>query len=142
AASRPRAGRALDPREPRGPGIRVDAGVERGSAVGLEYDPLLAKLVVWAPDRESAIHRAQRALSEWVVLGVETNLPLLTEVLASEEFGSGRYATDLVGRLPRRDPGVPDAAWIAAALASGGASSARAARSGGAPPAPAAFRDA
>ncbi|HEY1251523.1 MAG TPA: biotin carboxylase N-terminal domain-containing protein [Thermoanaerobaculia bacterium] len=116
----PRSGRLLEYREPQGPGIRVDAGVERGSAVGVEYDPLLAKLVVWAPDREAAIHRARRALSEWVVLGVETNLPLLAEVLGSEAFVSGRYSTDLVAHLPRRPTEAPDAAWIAAALAGGG----------------------
>ncbi|MEP6995798.1 MAG: ATP-grasp domain-containing protein, partial [Acidobacteriota bacterium] len=114
----PRAGRILEYREPAGPGIRVDAGVERGSVVGLEYDPLLAKLIVWAPDRRAALGRARRALSEWVVLGVETNLPLLRRVLDSEAFASGRYATDLVSRLPPPDIApVPDAAWIAAALA-------------------------
>ncbi len=124
----PRSGRLLEYREPQGPGIRVDSGVDRGSTVGLEYDPLLAKLIVWAPDREAAIGRARRALSEWVVLGVETNLPLLSEVLASDAFASGRYSTDLVAGLPRKDPGAPDAAWIAAALAAAGGSSASAAR--------------
>ncbi|HEY4229756.1 MAG TPA: ATP-grasp domain-containing protein, partial [Thermoanaerobaculia bacterium] len=114
----PRSGRVLAWREPQGPGIRVDSGVDRGSTVGVEYDPLLAKLIVWGPDREAAIGRARRALSEWVVLGVETNLPLLNEVLGSEAFASGRYSTDLVGRLPRKHPSVGDAAWIAAALGS------------------------
>jgi acetyl/propionyl-CoA carboxylase alpha subunit len=114
----PRSGRLLEYREPQGPGIRVDSGVESGSVVGLEYDPLLAKLIVWAPDREAAIGRARRALAEWVVLGVETNLPLLAAVLDSEAFASGRYSTDLVARLPRRAQApAPDAAWIAAALA-------------------------
>ncbi|MFY9550118.1 MAG: ATP-grasp domain-containing protein, partial [Thermoanaerobaculia bacterium] len=114
----PRSGRILAWREPEGPGVRVDAGVEEGSVVGLEYDPLLAKLVIWAEDRETAIARARRALSEWVVLGLETNLPLLLEVLASPAFASGRYTTDLVQSLPRfRGEEPPDAAWIAAALA-------------------------
>jgi 3-methylcrotonyl-CoA carboxylase alpha subunit len=132
----PRAGRLLAYREPQGPGIRVDSGVERGSTVGVEYDPLLAKLIVWAPDREAAIHRAQRALSEWVVLGVETNLPLLSEVLASEAFASGRYTTDLVATLPRRGPAeAPDAAWIAAALAAGPGSSRTVPAKGAAAPA-------
>ena len=114
----PRSGRVLAWREPQGPGIRVDSGVDRGSTVGVEYDPLLAKLIVWGPDREAAIGRARRALSEWVVLGVETNLPLLSEVLGSDAFASGSYSTDLVGRLPRADPAVGDAAWVAAALSS------------------------
>jgi acetyl/propionyl-CoA carboxylase alpha subunit len=96
----------------------VDAGVERGSRVGVDYDPLLAKLVVHASDRSGAIERALRALQEWVVLGVETNGPLLQEVLRSDAFRSGDYSTDLVTSLPRSaPPPVPDAAWIAAALA-------------------------
>jgi len=113
----PRSGRLLEYREPQGPGVRVDSGVERGSVVGVEYDPLLAKLIVWAPDREAAIGRARRALEEWVVLGVETNLPLLQQVLGSDAFVTGRYDTDLVAGLPRRElVGAPDAVWIAAAL--------------------------
>jgi acetyl-CoA/propionyl-CoA carboxylase biotin carboxyl carrier protein len=102
---------------PSGPGVRVDAGFEEGSTVGLDYDPLLAKLVVSGPDRGSCLSRARRALADWIVLGVETNAPLLAAVLASEEFASGRYATDLVSRLPALPPSAPsDGAWIAAAL--------------------------
>ena len=115
----PRSGRILAWREPAGPGVRLDAGVEAGSVVGVEYDPLLAKLVLRAPDRGAAIARARRALSEWIVLGVETNQPLLAAVLSSPDFVSGRYSTDLVARLAPREPAgeAPDAAWIAAALA-------------------------
>jgi acetyl/propionyl-CoA carboxylase alpha subunit len=115
----PRAGRVLVYREPAGPGVRVDSGIEQGSVVGVEYDPLLAKLVVRAESRIAAIGRARRAVSEWVVLGVETNLPVLAAVLDAPEFVSGRYATDLVSRLPLAVSGseAPDAAWIAAALA-------------------------
>ena len=113
----PRSGRILAWEAPAGPGVRVDAGAEEGSAVGLDYDPLLAKLVVSAGDRASALARARRALGDWVVLGVETNRALLSSVLASEDFASGRYATDLVSRLAPPEPGAaPDAAWIAAAL--------------------------
>jgi acetyl/propionyl-CoA carboxylase alpha subunit len=97
--------------------VRVDAGVAAGTAVGVEYDPLLAKLAVHAADRGAAIARARRALSEWIVLGVETNAELLLDVLASPDFRSGRYSTELIARLRRRerptDP--PDAAWLAAA---------------------------
>ncbi len=118
----PRSGRLLAYEEPRGPGIRVDAGVAEGSAIGLDFDPLLAKLVVHAESRPAAVARARRALSEWVVLGVETNLPLLSAVLASPEFASGRYDTGLVARLPSRRGGhVPDAAWAVAGLALQGA---------------------
>ena len=115
--SLPRSGELLAYEEPSGPGVRVDAGVEKASRIGLDYDPLLAKLAVWAPDRPSAIARARRALREWVLLGVETNLPLLLSVLGSKEFVSGRYATDLLERLPPPQPvRVSDAAWIAAAV--------------------------
>jgi acetyl/propionyl-CoA carboxylase alpha subunit len=114
----PRAGRILAWHLPEGPGVRVDAGVEEGSVVGLEYDPLLAKLVVSAESRPSAIARARRALSEWIILGVETNLPLLAETLESAAFVSGDYTTDLVSTLPRESAEEPpDAAWIAAVMA-------------------------
>jgi acetyl/propionyl-CoA carboxylase alpha subunit len=116
----PRSGRIFAWREPSGPGVRVDAGVAEGTAVGVEYDPLLAKLVASGETREAAIERARRALSEWIVLGVETNAALLARVLDAPEFVSGGYATDLVERIRARAAGPPepsDAAWIAAALA-------------------------
>ncbi|HYK41182.1 MAG TPA: biotin carboxylase N-terminal domain-containing protein [Thermoanaerobaculia bacterium] len=115
----PRSGTIRVWEEPGGPGVRVDGGVDEGSRVGLEYDPLLAKLVVSAPDRDAAIERARRAVSEWIVLGVETNAELLLDVLDSGDFRSGRYSTDLIARLrrPERDEAPPDAAWIAAAAA-------------------------
>ncbi len=114
----PRTGRILAWEEPSGPGIRVDAGVGTGSVVGVDYDPLLAKLVVSASSREAAIARARRAVSEWIVLGVETNGRLLAAVLDSAAFQSGKYATDLIASLDRpREGEPPDAAWIAAASA-------------------------
>jgi acetyl/propionyl-CoA carboxylase alpha subunit len=112
----PRTGRVLAFELPSGPGVRVDAGVEEGSLVGLDYDPLLAKLVVTGPDRGSCIARAHRALEDWVVLGVETNKALLSAVIDSKEFISGDYATDFVPRLTLASPRIPDAAWIAATL--------------------------
>jgi acetyl/propionyl-CoA carboxylase alpha subunit len=130
----PRAGEILEYTEPSGPGVRVDSGIGRGSKVGLEFDPLLAKLIVHAPDRRSAIERARRALEEWVVLGVETNRATLQAVLASEEFQSGRYTNELVSRLaPAVESEPPEAAWIAAArILSGAAPAARGAGSAGA----------
>ena len=124
----PRSGRILVYREPSGPGVRVDAGVEEGSLVGLDYDPLLAKLVVSAPTREAALARARRALAEWVVLGVETNARLLDAVLASDRFASGAYTTDLIAQMPPLGDAAPDAAWIAAALAPASATGTSAAR--------------
>jgi len=112
----PRSGEVLEWIEPSGPGVRVDSGVARGSRVGVEFDPLLAKLVISAADRRAAIDRAKRAIADWVVLGVETNRRLLLSVLESEEFVAGKYTTDLVARLPKLEPPEPAAAaWIAAA---------------------------
>ena len=70
----PSTGRIPYLRVPSGPGVRWDGGIEPGSEVGLHYDPLLAKLIVWAPTREQAIARMQRALREMVVDGVITRL--------------------------------------------------------------------
>ncbi|MBC8645872.1 MAG: hypothetical protein H7X85_01815, partial [Thermoanaerobaculia bacterium] len=93
------------------------------------------KLVVAAPDRPAAIQRMLRAAKDWVVLGVETNLPLLRAVLGSESFQSGRYATDLVASLaPESRPDPPPAAWIAAALVMGSTPSPEAGAAG--PPDP------
>jgi acetyl/propionyl-CoA carboxylase alpha subunit len=112
----PRSGEVLEWIEPSGPGVRVDSGVARGSRVGVEFDPLLAKLVISAADRRAAIDRAKRAIADCVVLGVETNRRLLLSVLESEEFVAGKYTTDLVARLPKLEPPEPPAAaWIAAA---------------------------
>ena len=113
----PSAGQILVWEAPSGPGVRVDAGVERGAEVGVDYDPLLAKIIVSGENRGAAIARGRRALSELVVLGVQTNVPLLDAVLDSPEFSSGNYSTSLLIEAPAlvRKP-VPDAAWIAAAL--------------------------
>ncbi len=93
--------------EPSGPFVRVDSGVHPSSIVSSEYDPLLAKLSVWAQDRAGAIARLQRALDEYFVVGVDTNLAFLKRLCASEEFGRGEYDTELVLRrseLARAEP--------------------------------------
>jgi acetyl-CoA carboxylase, biotin carboxylase subunit len=87
-------------REPTGEGIRVDAGYTEGDTVTPFYDPLLAKLCAWGPDRDSALRRAASAAAEFVVEGPKCNLPFFGRLLASEEFRSGRYDTGLVGRMP------------------------------------------
>jgi len=84
--------------EPSGPGVRLDSGVEAGSVIPPDYDPLLAKLSVWGRDRAEALARMRRALSEYAVLGVATNLHFLDAVLADPEFGRGEYDTEFVDR--------------------------------------------
>ena len=111
----PRTGTVLAYEEPSGPGIRVDSGVAAGTVVGIDYDPLLAKVIVRAETRGGAIARMNRALRDFVILGVETNLPLLRRVLESEDFASGRIDTSILSRLPPRAvAGLPEAASIAA----------------------------
>lgn len=86
-------------RPPRGPGIRIDDGVEEGSVISSTYDPMIAKLIVRASSREKAIARALVAVAEFEVEGIRTNLDLLTFVLKSAPFAAGRYNTGLLADL-------------------------------------------
>ena len=81
---------------PAGPFVRDDGGVGSGSWVSPEFDPLLSKLCVWAPTRELALARLRRALSEYVVLGVTTNLEFLERLLAHPRVLAGDYDTTFV----------------------------------------------
>ena len=87
---------------PSGEGIRVDAGVAAGYRVSHFYDPLLAKLVVHADDRDAAIDRSIEALEAFKVEGVKNNISTHLEVLRSEEFRSGKYDTGLLEVLGKR----------------------------------------
>ncbi|HZT12479.1 MAG TPA: biotin carboxylase N-terminal domain-containing protein [Candidatus Baltobacteraceae bacterium] len=79
--------------EPEGPGVRVDAGVEAGSEVSVYYDPMLAKLVVWGEDRAAAIARLDRALADFGIAGVRSNVPLLLWIVRDQAFRSGDLST-------------------------------------------------
>ena len=85
----PAGGRLLAFAPPEGPGIRNDAGAEVGDEVSLHYDPMLAKLIVYAPDRTATVRRLRRALRDYAVLGVPTNLPLLRRVVDHPAFSVG-----------------------------------------------------
>ena len=85
--------------EPSGEGIRVDSGYAAGDTVTPYYDPLMAKLCVWAPDRPAALERAREAVAGFAVEGPKCNLPFFAELLASPDFVSGRYDTGLIGRM-------------------------------------------
>ena len=89
----PSTGKLLQYIEPRGPGIRVDSGFTDGDDVTHFYDPLLAKLIVHAEDREAAIQRMLAALKEFVVHGVTTNLDFLQAVLSHPDFANGQVTT-------------------------------------------------
>jgi len=97
-------------REPSGPGVRLDSGVYPGWTVPLEYDPLLAKLVTWAPDRAAAIHRMSRALAEYAITGVKTTVTLFQEILEDAEFRAGNISTGFVPDFlaDRKPPSEPD----------------------------------
>lgn len=92
----PQAGPLLVYREPTGPGIRVDSGVEQGSAVPVQYDPMLAKLIASAETRPAAIARAIAALRAFPVLGVRTNIPFLINVLEHPAFAAGDVHTGFI----------------------------------------------
>jgi acetyl-CoA carboxylase biotin carboxylase subunit len=82
--------------EPRGPGVRVDSGIRADYEVPLHYDPMLAKVSVWAGDREAARRRMIAALADYVILGPTTNLPFLADVLRHPAFAEGRTHTRFV----------------------------------------------
>ncbi len=90
---------------PAGPGIRLDSGVYAGWTVPIDYDPLLAKLIVYGQDRQQAISRLARALPEYFVAGIKTNLGLFRRICADEEFRSGKIDTGYLERLLKSETG-------------------------------------
>src|SRR5262245_10877713 len=84
-------------REPAGPGVRVDSGVEAGSEISPMYDPLVAKLIVWDVDRERATRRMLRALDEYEIGGVTTLIPFHKAFLATDQWANGETGRDLIG---------------------------------------------
>lgn len=116
-------GKILARRISTGPGIRVDEGVYRGWTVPIEYDPLLSKLIAWGNSREESIARLRRALDEYTITGIRTNVGLFRRILSEPEFLRGeihtRWLDELLARphppaVPQRD-GTEAAAAIAAA---------------------------
>ena len=85
--------------EPTGDGIRVDSALREGLEIGSAYDPMLAKVIAWAPDRATAIARLDAALARTTILGVRTNVEFLRQVLADPDVRAGRLDTGLLARL-------------------------------------------
>ena len=88
---------------PSGPGIRRDSGMYEGWTVPIDYDPLLAKLIGYGTDRQQAIMRLQRALHEYFVAGIKTNISLFQRILQDTDFQAGRFDTGYLDRLLAKD---------------------------------------
>jgi acetyl-CoA/propionyl-CoA carboxylase, biotin carboxylase, biotin carboxyl carrier protein len=98
----PAPGRIEGYREPSGPGVRIDSGVEPGSEVLPLYDPMIAKLIVWDVDREASTRRMLRALEEYEIGGLKTLIPFHKALLATEQWARGETCRDL----------MEDRAWL------------------------------
>ena len=92
--------------QPGGPGVREDCAVFAGWRVPLDYDPMLSKLVTFAPTREMAIDRMLRALGEYVIGGIKTNIGLFRRILTDEDFRAARIDTGYLERLLAAEPAV------------------------------------
>ena len=105
---------------PSGPGIRRDSGMYEGWTVPLEYDPLLAKLIGYGTDRQQAIGRLRRALNEYFVGGIKTNISLFRQILNDPDFQAGHVHTGFLDRiLARKAPASTDDTCEIAAIAAG-----------------------
>jgi acetyl-CoA/propionyl-CoA carboxylase biotin carboxyl carrier protein len=118
----PAVGRVEAVRWPTGDGIRIDAGIDLGDEIGGRFDPMLAKLIAWGPDRQTALERLARALDDTVVLGVVTNLRFLRWLVRQPVVVDGEVRTDTLERIWPPDDwaqrtSIPDAAWAEAARA-------------------------
>ena len=98
----PNVGVVTDLQLPQGENVRVDTALCVGYEVSLHYEPLLAKVMAWGEDRAAAIATLDAALADFNVTGVDTNIPLLRDVLASPEFSSGGYHTGSLARILER----------------------------------------
>ncbi|MGB0119399.1 MAG: acetyl-CoA carboxylase biotin carboxylase subunit [Solirubrobacterales bacterium] len=92
----PAPGKITSYKEPSGPGIRIDTGVQAGSEVTPMYDPMVGKLIVWDNDRASATKRMLRALGEYEIGGLSTLIPFHKAILATEQWDNGETCRDLM----------------------------------------------
>src|SRR5215471_1860628 len=103
-------GKITSLRTPSGPGVRNDGGVYQGWTVPIEYDPLISKLVAWGSSRDEAIARMKRALSEYQVEGIKTNISFFLEILEDPDFVKGHFDTGFLDRwlkTRKRNPEIP-----------------------------------
>ena len=119
----PSPGRITRVEMPSGPGVRLDGGIYAGWNVPMHYDPLLAKLAVWAEDRPAAVRRLARALDECEIEGIKTTLPFFRALVRCDEFAGADYDTGFIERFVadrgserETDPALRDIAAIASVL--------------------------
>ena len=94
----PSTGTVLHYTEPAGPGVRVDSGIIKGSEITIDYDPIMAKLIVHAPDRDTAITKMIDALKDYKILGVKTSKRFMIDVLKHQAFVDGKTYTDFIDK--------------------------------------------
>jgi len=94
----PSTGKLRGYRSPGGIGVRVDSGVHTRYSIPYMYDPMISKLIVWGRDRQEAIARMKRALFEYIIVGVKTNIPFHKAVMANPRFVSGDFGTHFIDR--------------------------------------------
>ncbi len=115
----PSPGPVLHLSEPALPGVRIDSGIRAGQEIPVYYDPILAKVIAWAPDRPGALRRMDQALGGYVLLGCRTNVSYLRAVIAQPEFAAGHLSTDFLREHMaswRRPAPSPEIIAIAAAI--------------------------
>ena len=111
----PSSGPLLLVHEPVGPGIRVDSGIRTGMTVSVHYDPILSKLICWGENRDVVCKRMIKALDEYVILGVETIIPFLKDIVAHPEFRKGNTTTGFIPEfLTPWSPEMPEDGEMAA----------------------------
>ncbi len=100
--------------------VRVDAGVRQGDRIGVDYDPMIAKIITHGPDRATALRKMSLALASCAVVGVQTNLGLLRGIVDDADFAAGDFDTGFIGRHPAllAPFAAPDTSIIAAAALS------------------------
>jgi acetyl-CoA carboxylase biotin carboxylase subunit len=98
----PSTGKIVELIEPGGIGVRIDSGIYEGFQVPIYYDPLVAKLLVWAPTRQEAIIRMKRALSEYMVRGIRTSIPFHVLVMEHPKFVEGDYDTTFIDKVLKK----------------------------------------
>lgn len=100
----PSTGKIINYKEPNGPGIRVDSGFDEGSEISIYYDPMIAKLICWDKNRTLALERMKRALNEFRINGLKTNIRFLLKIIDCDEFKLGKYDINFVENLLKENP--------------------------------------